>query len=285
MKYIKYILIGIFVIFVIKGLDNVVSGSQVPPTNVELKEQVVNQAKVKSLAIDVKNANINLNYADIDQINVVSKLTQQQHHDFHYNVTSNATNGQLAINQYNENNRYDQLTSYGNIDIYVPKSFKFSGITIKMDNGTINVNVESENLNVKANSLKTQLLGRIDKINIDQQVGQINLKQLNAVAIDIIANQSNVDCTSLTSDNMKVKNAQQINAQFDNVSIKELSLDGQYKDAKFVNMVNQNYSIEAKSIKHSSLEYSDNKYVHATEHKAKMMICAPNVTISLFQIK
>ena len=181
MKYVKYGLLGILFVFLLKGIGMIADSQEFIPGSIVTEERGFKTDNIENLNIHLAQANVSITYANIEDISIVSSLTPLQKKMFTYNYIANSENNTLEISQYfNRVSSLDDISSYGKINIYIPKNFDFSGINIVLEEGSLNTNVNATNFTYQADSSKTTIEGKFDQFNVEQKVGMIDLNQLNA---------------------------------------------------------------------------------------------------------
>lgn len=286
MKYVKYGLLGILFVFLLKGIGMIADSQEFMPGSMVVEERGFKTDNIENLNIHLAKANVSITYANIEDISIVSSLTPLQKKMFTYNCIANSENNTLEISQYfNRVSSLNEISSYGKINIYIPKNFDFSGINIVLEEGSLNTNVNATNFTYQVDSSKTKIEGKFDQLNVEQKVGMIDLNQLNAKAltfsgecVQLSFNSVSSETIDLTNQKAGVLNVKQAYAQ-------TLYINGKYKAVNFADMAPMNYQLAADMVNNSDLTLSGDTFTYQMDDKSTMRINAPGVKVDQFRIK
>lgn len=286
MKYVKYGLLGILFVFLLKGIGLIADSQEFIPGSMVAEERGFKTDNIENLNIHLAKANVSITYANIEDISIVSSLTPLQKKMFTYNYIANSENNTLEISQYfNRVSSLDDISSYGKINIYIPKNFDFSGINIVLEEGSLNTNVNATNFTYQANSSKTKIEGKFDQFNVKQKVGMIDLNQLNAKSLTFSGECVQLGLNSVTSETIDVTNQKAGVLNVKQAYAQTLNINGKYKDVNFANMAPMNYQLVADKVNNSDLTLSGDTFTYQMDDKSTMRINAPGVKVDQFRIK
>lgn len=286
MKYVKYGLLGILFVFLLKGIGLIADSQEFMPGSMVAEERGFKTDNIENLNIHLAKANVSITYANIEDISIVSSLTPLQKKMFTYNYIANSENNTLEISQYfNRVSSLDDISSYGKINIYIPKNFDFSGINIVLEEGSLNTNINATNFTYQANSSKTKIEGKFDQFNVKQKVGMIDLNQLNAKALTFSSECVQLGLNSVTSETIDVTNQKTGVLNVKQAYAQTLNINGKYKDVHFANMAPMNYQLVADKVNNSDLTLSGDTFTYQMDDKSTMRINAPGVKVDQFRIK
>lgn len=286
MKYVKYGLLGILFVFLLKGIGLIADSQEFMPGSIVTEERGFKTDNIENLNIHLAKANVSITYANIEDISIVSSLTPLQKKMFTYNYIANSENNTLEISQYfNRVSSLDDISSYGKINIYIPKNFDFSGINIVLEEGSLNTNVNATNFTYQADSSKTKIEGKFDQFNVEQKVGMIDLNQLNAKVLTFSGECVQLGLNSVTSETIDVTNQKAGVLNVKQAYAQTLNINGKYKDVNFIDMAPMNYQLVADEVNNSDLTLSGNTFTYQMDDKSTMRINAPGVKVDQFRIK
>lgn len=286
MKYVKYGLLGILFVFLLKGIGLIADSQEFIPGSMVAEERGFKTDNIENLNIHLAKANVSITYANIEDISIVSSLTPLQKKMFTYNYIANSENNTLEISQYfNRVSSLDDISSYGKINIYIPKNFDFSGINIVLEEGSLNTNVNATNFTYQANSSKTKIEGKFDQFNVKQKVGMIDLNQLNAKSLTFSGECVQLGLNSVTSETIDVTNQKAGVLNVKQAYAQTLNINGKYKDVHFANMAPMNYQLVADKVNNSDLTLSGDTFTYQMDDKSTMRINAPGIKVDQFRIK
>lgn len=286
MKYIKYGLLGILFVFLLKGIGMIADIQEFTPGTMVVEERGFKTDNIENLNIHLAKANVSIAYANVEDISIVSSLTPFQKKMFTYNYIANSENNTLEISQYfNRVSSLNEISSYGKINIYIPKNFDFSGINIVLEEGSLNTNVNATNFTYQVDSSKTKIEGKFDQINVGQKVGMIDLNQLNAKALTFSGECVQLALNSVTSETIDVTNLKAGVLNVKQVYAQTLNINGKYKDVNFADMAPMNYQLVADKVNNSDLTLSGDTFTYQMDDKSTMRINAPGVKVDQFRIK
>ena len=286
MKYVKYGLLGILFVFLLKGIGMIADIQEFTPSSMVVEERGFKTDNIENLNIHLAKANVSITYANVEDISIVSSLTPLQNKMFTYNYIANSENNTLEISQYfNRVSSLDEISSYGKINIYIPKNFDFSGINIVLEEGSLNTNVNATNFTYQVDSSKTKIEGKFDQINIGQKVGMIDLNQLNAKALTFSGECVQLALNSVTSETIDVTNQKAGVLNVKQAYAQTLNINGKYKDVNFADMAPMNYQLVADMVNNSDLTLSGDTFTYQMDDKSTMRINAPGVKVDQFRIK
>ena len=283
MKYFKILLVGISFVFIFKTFNNVFAISDVQ-SKVET-EKYIDTENVKNVKINVTNANVTLLSSPISDIRVVSKLTNKQIEYFEYIVSEK--DGEIKINEYKKDKKkINEYESFGEIEIFVPNEFNLSLIDIKMNNGAINSMVSSKEVVILGNSVAIDIKSTIEKLNIQQKIGVINISDNNIKEAVISVNKGQLNINKVVFDKIDINSLSGIEATFDFVFANEINLLGKYNAINF-NVGNKNNIIvngSQKIKKNTQLILENEVYKYTVENGKNMTINLRNQKINSFII-
>ena len=286
MKYVKYGLLGILFVFLLKGIGLIADSQEFIPGSIVTEERGFNTDNIENLNIHLAKANVSITYANIEDISIVSSLTPLQKKMFTYNYIANSENNTLEISQYfNRVFSLDDISSYGKINIYIPKNFDFSGINIVLEEGSLNTNVNATNFTYQADSSKTKIEGKFDQFNVEQKVGLIDLNQLNAKVLTFSGECVQLGLNSVTSETIDVTNKKTGVLNVKQAYAQTLNINGKYKDVNFIDMAPMNYQLVADKVNNSDLILSGDTFTYQMDDKSTMRINAPGIKVDKFRIK
>lgn len=286
MKYIKYGLLGILFVFLLKGIGMIADIQEFTPGTMVVEERGFKTDNIENLNIHLAKANVSIAYANVEDISIVSSLTPFQKKMFTYNYIADSENNTLEISQYfNRVSSLNEISSYGKINIYIPKNFDFSGINIVLEEGSLNTNVNATNFTYQVDSSKTKIEGKFDQINVGQKVGMIDLNQLNAKALTFSGECVQLALNSVTSETIDVTNLKAGVLNVKQVYAQTLNINGKYKDVNFADMAPMNYQLVADKVNNSDLTLSGDTFTYQMDDKSTMRINAPGVKVDQFRIK
>lgn len=286
MKYVKYGLLGILFVFLLKGIGMIADSQEFMPGSMVVEERGFKTDNIENLNIHLAKANVSITYANVEDISIVSSLTPLQNKMFTYNYIANSENNTLDISQYfNRVSSLDQISSYGKINIYIPKNFDFSGINIVLEEGSLNTNVDATNFTYQVDSSKTKIEGKFDQLNVEQKVGMIDLNQLNAKALTFSGERVQLALNSVTSETIDVTNQKAGVLNVKQAYAQTLNINGKYKDVNFIDMAPMNYQLSADMVNNSDLTLSGDTFTYQMDDKSTMRINAPGVKVDQFRIK
>lgn len=286
MKYVKYGLLGILFVFLLKGIGLIADSQEFMPGSIVAEERGFKTDNIENLNIHLAKANVSITYANIEDISIVSSLTPLQKKMFTYNYIANSENNTLEISQYfNRVSSLDDISSYGKINIYIPKNFDFSGINIVLEEGSLNTNVNATNFTYQAYSSKTKIEGKFDQFSVEQKVGMIDLNQLNAKALTFSGECVQLGLNSVTSERIDVTNQKAGVLNVKQAYAQTLNINGKYKDVNFANMAPMNYQLVADKVNNSDLTLSGDTFTYQMDDKSTMRIYAPGIKVNQFRIK
>lgn len=286
MKYVKYGLLGILFVFLLKGIGLIADSQEFMPGSIVAEERGFKTDNIENLNIHLAKANVSITYANIEDISIVSSLTPLQKKMFAYNYIANSENNTLEISQYfNRVSSLDDISSYGKINIYIPKNFDFSGINIVLEEGSLNTNVNATNFTYQADSSKTKIEGKFDQFNVKQKVGMIDLNQLNAKTLTFSGECVQLGLNSVTSETIDVTNQKAGVLNVKQAYAQTLNIDGKYKDVNFTDMAPMNYQLVADKVNNSDLTLSGDTFTYQMDDKSTMRINAPGIKVDQFRIK
>ena len=286
MKYVKYGLLGILFVFLLKGIGLIADSQEFMPGSIVVEERGFKTDNIENLNIHLAKANVSITYANIEDISIVSSLTPLQKKMFTYNYIANSENNTLEISQYfNRVSSLDDISSYGKINIYIPKNFNFSGINIVLEEGSLNTNVNATNFTYQADSSKTKIEGKFDQFNVEQKVGMIDLNQLNAKVLTFSGECVQLGLNSVTSETIDVTNQKAGVLNVKQAYAQTLNINGKYKDVNFADMAPMNYQLVADKVNNSDLTLSGDTFTYQMDDKSTMRINAPGVKVDQFRIK
>lgn len=286
MKYVKYGLLGILFVFLLKGIGLIADSQEFMLGSIVTEERGFKTDNIENLNIHLAKANVSITYANIEDISIVSSLTPLQKKMFTYNYIANSENNTLEISQYfNRVSSLDDISSYGKINIYIPKNFDFSGINIVLEEGSLNTNVNATNFTYQADSSKTKIEGKFDQFKVEQKVGMIDLNQLNAKALTFSGECVQLGLNSVTSETIDVTNQKAGVLNVKQAYAQTLNINGKYKDVNFIDMAPMNYQLVADKVNNSGLTLSGDTFTYQMDDKSTMRINAPGVKVDQFRIK
>lgn len=286
MKYVKYGLLGILFVFLLKGIGMIADIQEFTPDSMVVEERGFKTDNIENLNIHLAKANVSITYANIEDISIVSNLTPLQKKMFTYNYIANSENNTLEISQYfNRDSSLNEISSYGKINIYIPKNFDFSGINIVLEEGSLNTNVNATNFTYQVDSSKTKIEGKFDQLNVEQKVGMIDLNQLNAKALTFSGECVQLSLNSVSSETIDLTNQKACVLNVKQAYAQTLSINGKYKVVNFADMAPMNYQLAADMVNNSDLTLSGDKFTYQMDDKSTMIINAPGVKIDQFRIK
>lgn len=286
MKYVKYGLLGILFVFLLKGIGMIADIQEFMPGSIVAEERGFKTDNIENLNIHLAKANVSITYANIEDISIVSSLTPLQKKMFTYNYIANSENNTLEISQYfNRVSSLDDISSYGKINIYIPKNFDFSGINIVLEEGSLNTNVNATNFTYQADSSKTKIEGKFDQFKVEQKVGMIDLNQLNAKVLTFSGECVQLGLNSVTSETIDVTNQKAGVLNVKQAYAQTLNINGKYKDVNFADMAPMNYQLVADKVNNSDLILSGDTFTYQMDDKSTMRINAPGVKVDQFRIK
>ena len=286
MKYVKYGLLGILFVFLLKGIGLFADSQEFMPGSIVAEERGFKTDNIENLNIHLAKANVSITYANIEDISIVSSLTPLQKKMFTYNYIANSENNTLEISQYfNRVSSLDDISSYGKINIYIPKNFDFSGINIVLEEGSLNTNVNATNFTYQADSSKTKIEGKFDQFKVEQKVGMIDLNQLNAKVLTFSGECVQLGLNSVTSETIDVTNQKAGVLNVKQAYAQTLNINGKYKDVNFADMAPMNYQLVADKVNNSDLILSGDTFTYQMDDKSTMRINAPGVKVDQFRIK
>lgn len=286
MKYVKYGLLGILFVFLLKGIGLIADSQEFMPGSMVAEERGFKTDNIENLNIHLAKANVSITYTNIEDISIVSSLTPLQKKMFTYNYIANSENNTLEISQYfNRVSSLDDISSYGKINIYIPKNFDFSGINIVLEEGSLNTNINATNFTYQANSSKTKIEGKFDQFNVKQKVGMIDLNQLNAKTLTFSGECVQLGLNSVTSETIDVTNQKAGVLNVKQAYAQTLNIDGKYKNVNFTDMAPMNYQLVANKVNNSDLTLSGDTFTYQMDDKSTMRINAPGVKVDQFRIK
>lgn len=286
MKYVKYGLLGILFVFLLKGIGLIADSQEFMPGSIVAEERGFKTDNIENLNIHLAKANVSITYANIEDISIVSSLTPLQKKMFTYNYIANSENNTLEISQYfNRVSSLDDISSYGKINIYIPKNFDFSGINIVLEEGSLNTNVNATNFTYQADSSKTKIEGKFDQFKVEQKVGMIDLNQLNAKVLTFSGECVQLGLNSVTSETIDVTNQKAGVLNVKQAYAQTLNINGKYKDVNFADMAPMNYQLVADKVNNSDLILSGDTFTYQMDDKSTMRINAPGVKVDQFRIK
>lgn len=286
MKYVKYGLLGILFVFLLKGIGMIADSQEFMPGSMVAEERGFKTDNIENLNIHLAKANVSITYANIEDISIVSSLTPLQKKMFTYNYIANSENNTLEISQYfNRVSSLEDISSYGKINIYIPKNFDFSGINIVLEEGSLNTNVNATNFTYQADSSKTKIEGKFDQFNVEQKVGMIDLNQLNAKALTFSCECVQLGLNSVTSETIDVTNQKAGVLNVKQAYAQTLNINGKYKDVNFADMAPMNYQLVADKVNNSVLTLSGDTFTYRMDDKSTMRINAPGIKVDQFRIK
>ena len=286
MKYVKYGLLGILFVFLLKGIGMIADSQEFTPGSIVTEERGFKTDNIENLNIHLAKANVSITYANIEDISIVSSLTPLQKKMFTYNYIANSENNTLEISQYfNRVSSLDDISSYGKINIYIPKNFDFSGINIVLEEGSLNTNVNATNFTYQADSSKTKIEGKFDQFNVEQKVGMIDLNQLNAKVLTFSGECVQLGLNSVTSETIDVTNQKTGVLNVKQAYAQTLNINGKYKDVNFADMAPMNYKLVADKVNNSDLILSGDTFTYQMDDKSTMRINAPGIKVDKFRIK
>lgn len=286
MKYVKYGLLGILFVFLLKGIGLIADSQEFMPGSIVAEERGFKTDNIENLNIHLAKANVSITYANIEDISIVSSLTPLQKKMFTYNYIANSENNTLEISQYfNRVSSLDDISSYGKINIYIPKNFDFSGINIVLEEGSLNTNVNATNFTYQADSSKTKIEGKFDQFSVEQKVGMIDLNQLNAKSLTFSGECVQLGLNSVTSETIDVTNQKAGVLNVKQAYAQTLNINGKYKDVNFTDMAPMNYQLVADKVNNSDLTLSGDTFTYQMDDKSTMRIYAPGIKVDQFRIK
>lgn len=286
MKYVKYGLLGILFVFLLKGIGMIADIKEFTPSSMVVEERGFKTDNIENLNIHLAKANVSITYANVEDISIVSSLTPLQKKMFTYNYIANSENNSLEISQYfNRVSSLDGISSYGKINIYVPKNFDFSGINIVLEEGSLNTNVNATNFTYQVDSSKTKIEGKFDQLNVEQRVGMIDLNQLNAKALIFSGECVQLALNSVTSETIDITNQKAGVLNVKQAYAQTLNIKGKYKAVNFADMAPMNYQLAADMVNNSDLTLSGDTFTYQMDDKSTMRINAPGVKVDQFRIK
>lgn len=286
MKYVKYGLLGILFVFLLKGIGLIADSQEFMPGSIVAEERGFKTDNIENLNIHLAKANVSITYANIEDISIVSSLTPWQKKMFTYNYIANSENNTLEISQYfNRVSSLDDISSYGKINIYIPKNFDFSGINIVLEEGSLNTNVNATSFTYQADSSKTKIEGKFDQFSVEQKVGMIDLNQLNAKALTFSGECVQLGLNSVTSEMIDVTNQKAGVLNVKQAYAQTLNINGKYKDVHFADMAPMNYQLVADKVNNSDLTLSGDTFTYQMDDKSTMRINAPGVKVDQFRFK
>lgn len=286
MKYVKYGLLGILFVFLLKGIGLIADSQEFTPGSIVTEERGFKTDNIENLNIHLAKANVSITYANIEDISIVSSLTPLQKKMFTYNYIANSENNTLEISQYfNRVSSLDDISSYGKINIYIPKNFDFSGINIVLEEGSLNTNVNATNFTYQADSSKTKIEGKFDQFKVEQKVGMIDLNQLNAKVLTFSGECVQLGLNSVTSETIDVTNQKAGVLNVKQAYAQTLNINGKYKDVNFADMAPMNYQLVADKVNNSDLILSGDTFTYQMDDKSTMRINAPGVKVDQYRIK
>ena len=286
MKYVKYGLLGILFVFLLKGIGLIADSQEFMPGSIVAEERGFKTDNIENLNIHLAKANVSITYANIEDISIVSSLTPLQKKMFKYNYIANSENNTLEISQYfNRVSSLDDISSYGKVNIYIPKNFDFSGINIVLEEGSLNTNVNATNFTYQADSSKTKIEGKFDQFKVEQKVGMIDLNQLNSKTLTFSGECVQLGLNSVTSETIDVTNQKAGVLNVKQAYAQTLNINGKYKDVNFIDMAPMNYQLVADKVNNSGLTLSGDTFTYQMDDKSTMRINAPGVKVDQFRIK
>lgn len=286
MKYVKYGLFGILFVFLLKGIGLIADSQEFMPGSIVAEERGFKTDNIENLNIHLAKANVSITYANIEDISIVSSLTPLQKKMFTYNYIANSENNTLEISQYfNRVSSLDDISSYGKINIYIPKNFTFSGINIVLEEGSLNTNVNATDFTYQADSSKTKIEGKFDQFKVEQKVGMIDLNQLNAKALTFSGECVQLGLNSVTSETIDVTNQKAGVLNVKQTYAQTLNINGKYKDVNFADMAPMNYQLVADKVNNSDLTLNGDTFTYQMDDKSTMRIYAPGIKVDQFRIK
>lgn len=286
MKYVKYGLLGILFVFLLKGIGMIADSQEFMPGSMVVEERGFKTDNIENLNIHLAKANVSITYANIEDISIVSSLTPLQKKMFTYNCIANSENNTLEISQYfNRVSSLNEISSYGKINIYIPKNFDFSGINIVLEEGSLNTNVNATNFTYQVDSSKTKIEGKFDQLNVEQKVGMIDLNQLNAKALTFSGECVQLSFNSVSSETIDLTNKKAGVLNVKQAYAQTLYINGKYKAVNFADMAPMNYQLAADMVNNSDLTLSGDTFTYQMDDKSTMRINAPGVKVDQFRIK
>lgn len=286
MKYVKYGLLGILFVFLLKGIGMIADIQEFTPGSMVVEERGFKTDNIENLNIHLAKANVSITYANIEDISIVSSLTPLQKKMFTYNYIANSENHTLEISQYfNRVSSLDEISSYGKINIYIPKNFDFSGINIVLEEGSLNTNVNATNFTYQVDSSKTKIEGKFDQLNVEQKVGMIDLNRLNAKTLTFSCECVQLALNSVTSETIDITNQKAGVLNVKQAYAQTLNIKGKYKAVNFADMAPMNYQLAADMVNNSDLTLSGDTFTYQMDDKSTMLINAPGVKVDQFRIK
>ena len=286
MKYVKYGLLGILFVFLLKGIGMIADSQEFSPSSMVVEERGFKTDNIENLNIHLAKANVSVTYANVEDISIVSSLTPLQKKMFTYNYIVNSENNSLDISQYfNRVSSLDGISSYGKINIYIPKNFDFSGINIVLEEGSLNTNVDATNFTYQVDSSKTKIEGKFDQFNVEQKVGMIDLNQLNAKTLTFSGECVQLALNSVTSETIDITNQKAGVLNVKQAYAQTLNINGKYKVVNFADMAPMNYQLAADMVNNSDLTLSGDTFTYQMDEKSTMRINARGVKVDQFRIK
>lgn len=280
MKKIKYIFLIVVFAFCLKGFAPIFNLEA--STNIIVDELMINPSDIEHLQIDVNNANISLEYAEVSDISIISKLTDYQKQVIKYSLINQNQDKTGLVSEYRENKFINNLNSYGNISILVPKNYKFKTINIDINDGTINSNIQVENYNINGNSLKANIANKIDNLKFFQYDGSVSLSQANFKNYEINQNNGEIYLKNITSDTGKIIGGKYVNLTANDIYANQLDLQNKFHTIDFEQMKNINYQIDNANVLTSNL--ANHSYQKISDEINTMVINGNGVTIEHFEI-
>lgn len=283
MKYIKYILLAVLVVFVIKSVEAFTPMGN----NQVVEEYTYNAEDIEKIDVDVKNANVTIVKSESDEIQVVTELTDYQLSKFKYSVGIDNRDKTLDVSVYTYNNFVEEINSYGNVIIRVPKdkNIKTSNVNIKA--GQLEYNVNTDILNVTGDSLKNKVSGVFGEVNIKQDVGVFSGIEISATKMQLEVAKGAINLKSAFSQDMQLAGKNYTTLDVYRSFFNKLELKGGFRNVKFYEIDDANVEIENAKINKTNLELVDGKYIYKSEGKEKgmMKMNANNVVIDEFYIQ
>lgn len=283
MKYVKYLLLATLVVFGLKSVEAIgyVGGDKI------ITEESYKRDEIDNINIDVNNANVEITKSEGDEIQVISEITKYQSSKFKYSIGVNNQSKTLDISVFTLDNFIEEINSYGKIIIRVPNTKVIKTSDINIDSGLLEYNVNSDKLNVTTNSCKTQLSGMITELNINQNVGSLNINKLSSDKINASLDKGNLTIQSVFSKEMEISGDSLVKLDIYRSFSNNLNLVGEYSYVKFNDIDDANVEVVNTTIKKTNLDFSEGKYKHTSEGKEKgsMKVNANNIVIAEFYIK
>ncbi len=276
-KYLKFLLIGILLIFLVKSID--INSNN----NLNIDKEICDK-NPQNININVENVNLNIVYSNVDTINVISTLSNIQKEKYKYNIINNSANNTLEINQYHLAPNLDSLNSYGTLELIIPQKLQFSGINIYIKNGIITSNVDSDNFEIHANSAKTNITGKIKHLNLAQNIGSIVLNQINNETLNVFNQRGVIALRAINTNQLDIKGTNNTDIKIEDICASYVNLNDKLGTITFDNMKPYNYKIENTKIKKTNLTYQNNQYIYTLPDTNSMNVNAHQNVIKKFII-